>query len=108
MAEKHERVKKVANNERSVQSQTLRTIFLSHKNPETQLVSRVKPGEHKANDDDDEPLATPDIKALGVREVSDLRKLLFSRCSPSFLPWHGLSFLHVVLPSFLHAGGWAW
>ena len=78
MAEKYERVKKIANNERSIQSQTLRTIFLSHRNPETQLVARIQPGEYKVNDDDDEPLVTPDIKASGVKEVGDLRKLLFS------------------------------
>ena len=78
MAEKYERVKKIANNERSIQSQTLRTIFLSHRNPETQLVARIQPGEYKVNDDDDVPLVTPDIKASGVKEVGDLRKLLFS------------------------------
>ena len=39
MAEKHEKVKKIANNERSIQSQTLRKIFLFHKNLETQLVN---------------------------------------------------------------------
>ena len=78
MAEKYQRVKKVANNERSIQSQTLRTIFLSHKNPETQLVSHMQPGEYKFNDDDDVPLVTPDIQASGLREVSSLRKLLFS------------------------------
>ena len=78
MAEKYERVKKIANNERSIQSQTLRTIFLSHRNPETQLVARIQPGEYKVNDDDDVPLVTPDIQASGVKEVGDLRKLLIS------------------------------
>jgi hypothetical protein len=41
MAEKYEKVKKRANNERPIQSQTSRTMFLSYKNPQTQLVARV-------------------------------------------------------------------
>lgn len=78
LAEKYEKIKKTAANERSIQTGYLRSLFLSRKNPETQLVARILPGEFKINVDNDPPRLTSDVRDSGLEEVGDLRQLLYS------------------------------
>ena len=78
LAEKYEKIKKTANNEKSIQSAYLRTLFLSRKNPDTQLVARMQPGEYKINVESDVPRLTSDVRDSGIEEIAQLRQLLYS------------------------------
>jgi hypothetical protein len=78
LAEKHEKIKTTANNERSIQSAYLRALFLSRKNPETQLVARIQPNEYKINVESDQPRLTSDVRESGIEEIGQLRQLLYS------------------------------
>lgn len=78
LAERHEKIKKTANNEKSIQSAYLRALFLSRKNPETQLVARIQPNEYKINVESDQPRLTSDVRDSGIEEIGQLRQLLYS------------------------------
>jgi len=78
MALAHKGIRTIANNERSIQAQSLRLLYVSKTNSDSQLCCRLLTKEYKDNDPNDMPTIPEDIVATGITTTSELRNLINS------------------------------
>lgn len=78
MALAHKGIRTIANNERSIQAQGLRALYVSKTNEESQLCRRLITKEYKDSDPTDVPTLPDDIADTGVTTLTELRALINS------------------------------